>query len=149
MTIYKRLSVVEREAIKSGIILGKSQSDIAKQLNRDKATISRELRRMGLSKECYSPMAADAETKKKQSSRKAGKRKIQGALADQIENYLLEKHFSPEQISQMLRRQRQNDPSMQASYEAIYQYIYSQKTEFKRRALIKCLRRRKKCRRRR
>jgi len=149
MTIYKRVSAVEREAMKSGVILGKSQSDIAKGLNRNKATVSRELRRMGLPKELYSPVAADADTKRKQSSRKAGKKKIKGALAERIENYLLEKHFSPEQTSQMLRRQHPNDPSMQASYEAIYQYIYSQKTEFKRRALIKCLRRRKKCRRRR
>lgn len=149
MTIYKRLSVVEREAIKSGITLDESQSDIAKKLNRNKATISRELRRMGLPKRLYSPVAADADTKRKQSSRKTGKKKIRGALAEQIENYLLEKHFSPEQASQMLRRQFPDDPSMQASHEAIYQYIYSQKTEFKRRALIKCLRRRKKCRRRR
>jgi len=149
MTIYKRLSVVEREAIKSGIILGKSQLDIAKELNRDKATISRELRRLGLPKEDYSPVAADADAKTKQSSRKAGKRKIKGALADQIENYLLERRFSPEQSSQTLRKQFPNDPSMRASHEAIYQYIYSQEAAFKRRALIKCLRRRKKCRRRR
>ena len=127
MTIYQRLSVVEREAVKSGIILGKTQTDIAKELNRNKATVCRELKRMGLSKECYSPVAADADTKKKQSSRKAGK----------------------EQTSQMLRKQFPDDPSMHASYEAIYQYIYSQKAAFKRRALIKCLRRRKKCRRRR
>jgi len=149
MIIYKRVSVAEREAMKSGIILGKSQSDIAKNLNRNKATVSRELRRMGLSKELYSPVAADADAKRKQASRKAGKKKIKGSLAEQVENYLLEKHFSPEQTSQMLRRQFPNNPSMQASYEAIYQYIYSQKTEFKRRTLIKCLRRRKKCRRRR
>lgn len=149
MIIYKRLSAVEREAIKSGVILGKSQSDIARELNRDKATISRELRRMGLPKENYSPMAADADAKTRQSSRKAGKRKIKGALADQIENFLLERRFSPEQTSQTLRKQFPNDSSMQASYETIYQYIYSQKAAFKRRALIKCLRRRKKCRRRR
>ena len=149
MTIYKRVSVEEREAMKEGVILGKTQSDIAKELNRNKSTISRELRRIWLPKELYSPVAADADAKKKQSSRKAGKKKVKGQLADHIENYLLKKHFSPEQTSQMLRRQFPDDPSMNASHEAIYQYIYSQETELKRRALIKCLRRRKKCRRRR
>lgn len=104
MSIYKRLAVIEREAVKSRVILGKTQSDIAKELNRNKATTCRELGRMRLYKELYSPVSDDADTKKKQSSRKAGKKKIKGALADQIENYLIKEHFSPEQISQTLRK---------------------------------------------
>jgi len=91
---------------------------------------------------------ADADTKQKQSSRKAGKKKIKEELSMQIEKLLLEKRFSPEQISQVLIRQFLMINPCKFSHEAIYQYIYSQKDPVKRKLLIKCLRRRKKCRRR-
>ena len=80
MTIYKRVSVEEREAMKEGVILGKTQSDIAKELNRNKSTISRELRRIWLPKELYSPVAADADAKKNNRPVKLAKKKSKGSL---------------------------------------------------------------------
>lgn len=80
MTIYKRLSVVEREAIKSGVTLGKTQSDIAKELKRNKSTISRELGRMELPQELYSPWQLMLTVKKSSRLVRLVKRKSKQSL---------------------------------------------------------------------
>ena len=42
---YNRLSIDEREFLYKGLAEGKQQKDIAKELNRDPSTISREIRK--------------------------------------------------------------------------------------------------------
>lgn len=149
MTNYRRLSVAEREAINNGFILGKGNNQTAYELGRSPSTISREVKRMGLTREQYSVVLADDHSKCNQSSRNKGRRKIGSELGALIEEYLIVKRFSPEQISHHLRRTFPEKAHLHISHEAIYQYIYQQKKSEKRRQLINCLRRRKKHRRRR
>ena len=147
MTGYTRLSSEEREQIHRALAQNKGCNEIARQIGRNPSTVSREIGRLGLL-QTYSPILAQADSEKKKASRRAEKRKIKGVLAEAIEEYLLHKRFSPEQISHCLRKQFPLNYSMHASHETIYQYIYQHKDPYKKRQLIQCLRRRKKHRRR-
>lgn len=143
MTIYKRITVQEREEIYKYASQGRGVREIARILLRNPSTISRELRRLG-NKDSYSPSEAEKDSQKKASSRRYGQRKIFGELEEIIEKFLLDR-WSPEQISDHLEFTKSN---LHISHEAIYQHIYRQNAE-KRKKLIQCLRRRKKIRRRR
>lgn len=119
---YKQLDQKERDRIYLLKKQGMSNSDIAKQIGREKSTIGRELRRnMHLKIHEYLPDTA---------GRKADKRKIQGrkqsyaikrpALKKKIIK-LLQKGWSPDLIAGRLRRKG----SSYLNQESIYQFIYS------------------------
>lgn len=144
MTSYTRLTIDDRELIYKWLILGVDSNEIARRLDRASSTISREIRRGGRTREQYSPIAAEAHSKRCQSARKLNKRKIDKSLAMVIEYWLTQNRWSPEQISGHLRTTSALDPSFHISHEAIYQYIYNHKDPVKRQILIKSLRRRKK-----
>jgi transposase, IS30 family len=138
---YTRLSLNERQQIQSLSEQGYRHSEIAEELGRSKSTILRELKPW--KGKIYRPRIAHVQSKKRQASRKLGKRKIDTALGEEIEHLLCEKHFSPEQINHHLKNQGKYSPS----HEAIYQYIYSLEGE-RRKKCIAALRRRRKYRRR-
>lgn len=119
---YKQLSQKERDRIfllKQG---GKSNSDIAKILGRDKSTIGRELKRNKHNKfNQYLPDTAE---------RKANKRKKQGRKKNYLKKdialkeYLLSKlklGWSPELIAGRARQ----EIGKSYNHESVYQYIYS------------------------
>jgi len=119
---YTQLGQKERDRIYLLKKQGMSNSDIAKQIGRDKSTIGRELRRnKHLKVKEYLPDTAQ---------RKADKRKIQGrkqiyvikrpALKKKIIK-LLKKGWSPDLIAGRLKRQESN----YLNQESIYQFIYS------------------------
>jgi IS30 family transposase len=116
---YKQLTQEERYQISALLKAGHAQSEIAMILNRDKSTISRELRRnTGL--RGYRP---------KQAQRLAAERrqsKIQPRITDAVwvsVERLLRQDWSPEQISLWLKAEKQ----ISISHEWIYQYVLQDK----------------------
>lgn len=134
---YGHLSIDERERIAQLRNEGKGLSEIARQLGRNKGTISRELKRNGsLLYKSYTPCRAQNRSEER---RRAASRRER--LRDEtVRQYVREKLFAgwaPEQISGRLPLDHRG---LSISPEAIYQYVYDAKTEA-REELIACLRR--------
>jgi IS30 family transposase len=117
---YQQITQEERYQIYALKKEGLSQTAIAKNLSRDKGTISRELKRnKGL--KGYSPKQAD-EMAKAREKKKPKKRR----LNEQIIDYIREKiklYWSPEQISGRMVLEGYNA----ISHETIYQYLLRDK----------------------
>jgi IS30 family transposase len=134
---YRHLSIDERERIAQLRNELTGLSEIARQLERDKGTISRELKRNGAPLyKSYTPCRAQHRSDER---RRAASRRER--LRDEtIRQYVHEKllaGWAPEQISGRLPLEH---PGLSISTEAIYQYIYDAKSE-DREDLIACLRR--------
>ena len=118
-TQFSHLTIEERERILLFLGKGLSIRDIAKYLNRQASTISRELKR---NPEEYSPAHAQQRAKRERIKSRLGKLKI---LKDPlIYNYLfskLELGWSPEQIVGRMKK----DLGINIVHETIYQFIYS------------------------
>lgn len=124
---FKRINYKERVIIENRYCIDKkSISEIAKELGRDKSAISREIDgrpRIGRGKYTADKAQSKAESKKGNQGRKS-------KLNHQpLKDYTIEKlklGWSPEQIKIRLLIDYPDDERMKISYEAIYQYIYSQ-----------------------
>ena len=130
------MSIDERERIAQLKDGGTGLSEIARQLRRDKGTISREVKRNGAPLySSYTPCRAQHRSDERR--RTASRRE---RLRDEtIRGYVHEKLFAgwaPEQISGQLPLEHRE---LSISTEAIYQYIYDAKSE-DREDLIACLR---------
>jgi transposase, IS30 family len=135
-----RLSFVEREEIACLRAAGGGVREIARQLDRDPATISRELRRVpsGRGKPYRASTAqADADVKAKRPKQAKLARNL--VLRREVQTRLEQNH-SPEQIAQRLRQDFPDDTEMRVSPETIYQSIYVQGRGGLRRELAKHLR---------
>jgi IS30 family transposase len=142
---YQRLSFQDRIDIEKFLSLKKNCTQIALALNRNKSTISRELKR--LSKKEYSSMKCHEHAAIQASKRKYNKSKINlnPALKKFVYDHL-ELRWSPDQIVTLLKRQNPDHKSMQLSMESIYLHIYlHSKTEL-RKLLISQLRQKRKVR---
>lgn len=124
MRSYKRISYEERVKIEAYLKLGMSNSEIAFHLNREKSTINREIERnRGLSyiaenAHCVAMFMA----KKKHHS---GCKIKNNSLLEYYIQLRLRQRWSPEQISQKLKRKHRINSRMQVSHETIYTYIYA------------------------
>lgn len=119
---YSRLTFAERIEIEKLLSHGKSYTDIAGALNRNKSSVSREVNKQG--RDSYKAMEATRLAVSSVSNRRGGKNKIKQHL--QLENYVLEKlrlRWSPWQIHISLQRTFPQNKAMQISHEAIYMYI--------------------------
>ena len=98
-----------------------SQSEIARMLGKDKSVISREIRRNG-GKRGYSAARAQkmAEERKERYGRA---RKFTEAVRKEVERWLRQEQYSPEQIAGLARREGRP----MVSHERIYQYIRADK----------------------
>jgi IS30 family transposase len=136
-TSYRHLSLSERDVITTMLAQKRTLGEIAKALGRSKSTISRELQRNSSPEYMfYLSYRAHcrAEVRRKQASRRPRLKN------DRIVSYViagLEQGWSPELIAGRISI---DHPGLSISHEAIYQYIYHQKTEG-REELIACLRR--------
>lgn len=134
---YSHITMEERELISKMHHEGKKPSAIARALDRDKGTISRELQR-NASKEydCYTPCQAQrrCDDRRKTASRRP---RLKNETVRTFVFEKLELGWSPELIAGRLPLEH---PGQCISHEAIYQYIYHPKTEG-REELIACLRR--------
>jgi IS30 family transposase len=143
MLNYNRLTLNDRIAIAIQIGLGKSYGMIGILLGKNKSTIQREVSSWGRKK--YDAAKAHWYSEKSRSLKREGKTKLRENV--NLLGYVsgkLELRWSPEQISHSLKDVFSDDPTMQISHEAIYQYVYIHAKKTLREELIKQLRREKK-----
>lgn len=138
------LSFAEREQIALLRGDGKGVNAIARELGRDKGTISRELKRVEKVRPdrhrvryTASVAQADAEDQRRRSTPCKLARNLR--LRREVQNRLEDKH-SPEQIAARLVRDFPDDPEMRVSHETIYQSLYVQGRGGLKRELTACLR---------
>jgi IS30 family transposase len=134
------LSVDERLQIADLRRAEVSVREIARRLERDPATISRELRRNAHpGSGDYRPWAAQRRSASRRARPKQGKLAQNAALRDAVADGL-RRRWSPEQISRRLIATYPDLPEMRVSHETIYQALYVQGRGELRRELARCLR---------
>jgi IS30 family transposase len=149
------LSLAERETLDLCWAEGWSQAEIARELGRDPATVSRELKRNRLLQSPRRPgpsdrsrprgrlryRAAPAQAKAEERARrpKPGKLAVHPELRELVQAGLI-RRWSPQQISRVLRREHPDRPELQVSHETIYRSLFVQGRGELRRELTRCLR---------
>jgi IS30 family transposase len=113
---YKHLSQAERYQIHALMKAGHDQSQIAKVLDRNKSTISRELSRNTRSRGYRPKQACEMSADRAQNSRNAST--VAPWVKEQA-NALLRVQWSPEQIASQLP----------ISHETVYQHVYADKAQ--------------------
>ncbi|MDF1605782.1 IS30 family transposase [Nocardioides sp. YIM 152315] len=140
----RTLSFAERELIGVLRAAGMGVRAVARELGRDPATISRELRRVRLPKGHsvrvgYRASVAQADADVKARRPKPAKLATNLPLRREVQDRLGKNH-SPEQIAARLREDFPDDPEMWVSHETIYQSLYVQARGGLKRELVKHLR---------
>ena len=121
MCHYKHLTLEEREKLLYFSAKGYSVTEIAKELGRDKSTISRELRR-NCSGGQYLPSSAQQMYSKRRKACRPCKRLDDPILFQTVKEKFLEHQWSPEQIAGRLALEQKQTV---ISYATIYRAIYS------------------------
>jgi transposase, IS30 family len=134
----RRLSLKERIEIRVGLEQRLSLRCIARRLERDPATISREVRANG-GRAGYQPLAAHRRAEVKARRPKLTKLAANKALRDRVIADLKEL-WSPQQIAERLTEEFGDDETMRVSHETIYKSLYVQGRGELRRELARCLR---------
>lgn len=143
------LSFQDREDIALGWAAGLTQAEIARQIQRHRSTVGRELKRnqhkgnpTGVRiRGGIAYRASTAQNKRHVAARrpKTAKLKDNPELRARVQTLLLEK-WSPEQIAVSLKAEFPDRPEMWVSHETIYQSLYVQSRGALRRELTVCLR---------
>jgi IS30 family transposase len=119
-----RLSLIEREEIRAGIAAGDSFRAIARRLGRAPSTVSREVGgvagRSGYRATRADDRACLAALRPKR-AKLASHPRLRRAVCE-----LLERRFSPQQISARLKLEHPDDPELHIAPETIYQSLYIQ-----------------------
>jgi IS30 family transposase len=121
---YHHLTVDEREEISRLLSSGSSYTTIAQSLNRHSSTIGREVKRNSKGTDTYRGHRSEA--------RAILRRRLQGRKAKLSTNQILRgfvydklvRRWSPEQITNALKRNYPTDSTMWVSAETIYTHIY-------------------------
>ena len=124
MAHYQQLTIEERETIQLGLWEGRSLREIAKGLDREPSTISRELNRniKGVRKR-YASRVAHLRAGERIRMRGQRPRLKNALIREYTIKKLKEEDYSPEQIAGTLSVMH---PNCSISPEAIYQFIYAQ-----------------------
>ena len=115
---YKHFSISERESILEFLARGESQKSIAQRLNKNKSSISREIRRNSKDNK-YSPNNANAMYKERKS--KCGRKERlcnDSELKETIKN-MLKEDLSPEQIEGRLKLENKDTVCFKTIYRGI------------------------------
>jgi IS30 family transposase len=134
-----RLSFEERERICVGVVLGESDSEIARAIGRHRSTVGREIKRTCQERWRYRPLSAERRRAERARRPKPGKLVSNPRLLTAVEQGLLG-CWSPEQISARLKREFPDDRGMRISHETIYRALYVQSRGELRRQLSSQLR---------
>ncbi len=119
---YKHLSILEREKIQEMLWCKRSLRDIAKALGRSVSSISREIQKnRPKERNTYGPRQAHMRALEHRKKRGREKRLKNDRVREYVVTHL-KRRWSPEQISGRINM----DIGESISYEAIYQFIYSQ-----------------------
>jgi IS30 family transposase len=133
------LSFAEREELACLKSAGHSVREIGRRMQRDPATISRELHRgagwRGKYRASTAQSAADIRAARPKTAKLAGNERLRAEVQNR-----LEKKDSPEQIANRLVLDFPDDPEMRVSHETIYQSLYVQGKGALKRELTQCLR---------
>ena len=119
---YKHITTNERCCIANFLSLGLSLRKIAKHLNRNISTISREVKRNSTNGKYLAHIACENYAKNRKNSGAKGN-SSNPTLIKYIEDGL-EKTWSPEQIAGRLRLDYQDDKSMKIGFKTIYRWLY-------------------------
>ena len=119
---FKHFSIEEREKIQELLWQKTGVRTIAKVLNRNPSSVSREINRTVPLKRSYKPRVAHAKALQKRESR-GRKLRLKNGFTRRYVVAKLKAGLSPEQISGRLHLEH---PKESISPEAIYQYIYYQ-----------------------
>jgi len=123
---YNHLSIQEREKIQELLWQKKSIRYIAMELGRSPSSISREIKKNNpQQRKQYTPRLANERAVQKRSCRGVPKLNTDSKLRNYVIKHL-KLGWSPEQISIRLPIEYPKDTDMRISYEAIYQYVYTQ-----------------------
>jgi IS30 family transposase len=133
-----RLTLVDREEISRGLARGDSFTTIAAAIAKAVSTVSREVGRAG--RDGYRAWEAHNRAGVNRRRPKNCKLVVNGDLARQVEAWISERLWSPQQVSRRLRIEYPGDPMMRVSHETIYQSIYVQGRGALRKELAACLR---------
>lgn len=133
-----RLSRAEREEVLRLLSEGASLRFIARALHRAPSTISREVRR-NFGRRQYRAYLADDLAYERSLRPRPTKLEQQPGLWAVVER-MLQKKYSPEQISEALKREYPGDPKMRVSHEAIYRSLFIQGRGALRKELARYLR---------
>jgi IS30 family transposase len=147
MKQYNRLNMTEREEISRYLALNHSIRWIALALGRSASTVSREIRRVNMTKPTYRASKAHQNAQQMALIRK---KPLKLETNDRLLNYVthhLQDHWSPEQIAKSLFFEYPNDMSMHISAETIYAYLYVRPRGLLKKRLVAFLRQRHKNRR--
>ena len=138
--LRRRLTSNERIIIQTLLGENRSKSYIAKQLNRNRSTITREVNNwIRKPSDKYDATIADFFAKEEYLN-KRNKDKINTYKRLKLFVYRgLLSGFSPEQIAGRIKVLYPNDPVMSISHEAIYQHIYKHRQSYLGKKLIKLL----------
>jgi transposase, IS30 family len=133
-----RLSLVEREEIRAGIAAGESFRVIAGRVGRAPSTISREVGGVSGRAGYRATRAEDRAcvlARRPKRAKLAASPRLRGVVVG-----MLERRFSPQQISARLRLEYPDDVEMRIAPETIYQSLYVQSRGQLRRELTRYLR---------
>jgi IS30 family transposase len=134
------LSEDERVVIADRLRAGQPSRAIARELSRSPSTISREvIRNRDPESATYHPFTAQRHALARRPRPKPGKLELNGELRRFVQRHL-DKRWSPEQISNKLRKAFPNRPEMHVVPETIYQALYVQGRGELRRELTRALR---------
>lgn len=133
-----RLSLDDRIEIRLGIDRGESYQRIGLLIGRDKSTVCREVNNNG-GPAGYRPAQAHRRAWERARRPKPTRLGENEKLCRRVVEDL-ERHWSPQQISERLREEFPDDETMRVSHETIYKSIYVQGRGALRRELAACLR---------
>lgn len=130
---YKHLSITERENLLFFLGEGKNITEIAKELGRSKATISRELKRNSIGadkrekkKKEYLPSRAQSRYERRRKKCCPKKKLLQAELYEKVKTLFLEKQWSPEQIAGRMKEEGTALISPNTIYRAIYAGMFDE-----------------------
>jgi IS30 family transposase len=141
-------TLAEREELSRLLAQGRTFTDIAVLLNKDKSTISREVSRKDMNRYTYRAFKANQDAKR-QKRKQGRKRKIDHN--PELKQFIFDKlklRWSPDQIAEELKLMYPDNTSMHISHEAIYSYIYVLPRGSLKKELLSYLRQQKKYKRR-
>jgi IS30 family transposase len=117
------LSEDERVRIADLLHSGKSMRDVASALGRSPSTIAREVARNSAGRDFYRPFDAQRHAVARRGRNHARRIDRDSRLYTEVDE-LLQRRWSPEQISSHLAMKHPDKPAMRLSPESIYQAIY-------------------------